>query len=79
MLKIRRSRDRLIFNMGIPIPGKMLFILRRSPEVCYDTVVELYVMHNFLMHLQSAASTVHNMYTKSKTNGIEPRAMLTSV
>ena len=22
MLKIRRSRDRLIFNMGIPIPGK---------------------------------------------------------
>ena len=22
MLKMRRSRDRLIFNMGIPIPGK---------------------------------------------------------
>ena len=22
MLKIRRSRDRLIFNMGVPIPGK---------------------------------------------------------
>ena len=22
MLKIRRSRDRLIFNIGIPIPGK---------------------------------------------------------
>ena len=22
MLKIRRSRDRLIFNMGIPMPGK---------------------------------------------------------
>ena len=22
MLKIRRSHDRLIFNMGIPIPGK---------------------------------------------------------
>ena len=31
MLKIRRSRDRLIFNMGIPIPGKDSFILRRGP------------------------------------------------
>ena len=32
MLKIRRSHDRLIFNMGIPIPGKTVFILRRGPE-----------------------------------------------
>ena len=31
MLKIRQSRDCLIFNMGIPIPGKTVFILRRSP------------------------------------------------
>ena len=31
MLKIRRSRDRLIFNMGIPYPRKTVFILRRSP------------------------------------------------
>ena len=31
MLKIRRSRDRLILNMAIPIPGKMVFILRRGP------------------------------------------------
>ena len=29
MAKIRRSRDRLTFNMGIPIPGKTVFILRR--------------------------------------------------
>ena len=33
MLKIRRSRDRLIFNMGIPIPGKDGLILRRGPDV----------------------------------------------
>ena len=34
MLKIRRSRDRLIFNMGIPIPylGKTVFILRPTPD-----------------------------------------------
>ena len=31
MLKIRRSLDRLIFNMGILIPGKTIFILRRGP------------------------------------------------
>ena len=31
MLKIRRSHDRLIFNMAIPILGKTVFILRRGP------------------------------------------------
>ena len=31
MLKIRRSCDRLIFNTGIPYPGKTVFILRLGP------------------------------------------------
>ena len=31
MLKIRRSSDRLIFNMEIPVPGSTLFILKRGP------------------------------------------------
>ena len=31
VLKIRRSRDCLIFNMGIPYLGKTVFILRRGP------------------------------------------------
>ena len=40
MLKIRRSRDRLIFNMEIPYLEKMIFILNRDPEggnedLCY--------------------------------------------
>ena len=30
MLKISLSHDRLIFNMGIPIPGKTVFILRQG-------------------------------------------------
>ena len=30
MLKIRRSRDRLIFNMQIPYLGKTVFILRQG-------------------------------------------------
>ena len=31
MLKIRRSRDRLIFNMGIPIPGKDSHYIETGP------------------------------------------------
>ena len=31
MLKIRRSHDRLIFNMEIPYLAKTVFILRRGP------------------------------------------------
>ena len=34
MLKIRQSCDRLIFNMGIPIPGKTVFILNPAPDSC---------------------------------------------
>ena len=32
MLKIRRSRDCLIFKMEIPIPEKTFFILRQDPD-----------------------------------------------
>ena len=31
MLKIRRSRDRLIFNMGIPMPGKDNLYIETGP------------------------------------------------
>ena len=36
MLKIRRCHYHLIFNMGIPIPGKTVFILRRAPVGPFD-------------------------------------------
>ena len=42
MLKIRQSHDCLIFNMGNPKPGKMVFVLRYGPrcmkaaKACYD-------------------------------------------
>ena len=32
-VKIRQSRDRLIFNMGIPYLGKTVFILRQGPAL----------------------------------------------
>ena len=34
MLKIRRSRNRLIFNLGILIPGKTVFIFKRAQITC---------------------------------------------
>ena len=33
MLEIRRSRDRLVFNMGIPIHGKDGHYIDMGPEV----------------------------------------------
>ena len=33
MLKIRRPTGRLIFNMGIPIPGKTVFYIETGPWI----------------------------------------------
>ena len=33
MLKIRRPLGRLIFNMGIAIPGKTVFLIETAPRV----------------------------------------------
>ena len=36
MLKIRRPLGRLIFNMGIAIPGKTVFLIETAPWRCYE-------------------------------------------
>ena len=36
MLKIRRPLGRLIFNMGIAIPGKTVFLIETAPW-CFST------------------------------------------
>ena len=33
MLKIRRPLGRLIFNMGIAIPGKTVFLIETAPSI----------------------------------------------
>ena len=35
MLKIRRPLGRLIFNMGIAIPGKTVFLIETAPRALY--------------------------------------------
>ena len=36
MLKIRRPLGRLIFNMGIAIPGKTVFLIETAPRLQGD-------------------------------------------
>ena len=35
MLKIRRPLERLIFNMGIAIPGKTVFLIETAPRYLF--------------------------------------------
>ena len=41
MLKIRRPTGRLIFNMGIPIPGKTVFYIETGPWLILPISVKL--------------------------------------
>ena len=45
MLKIRRSRDRLIFNMGIPIPGRISYIAASPWITLYNTCLIIRTVH----------------------------------
>ena len=48
MLKIRRPLGRLIFNMGIAIPGKTVFLIEMAPRLSAELIltdkVKIYVV-----------------------------------
>ena len=44
MLKIRRPLGRLIFNMGIAIPGKTVFLIETDPWFYQGAVIRLEIM-----------------------------------
>ena len=46
MLKIRRSLGRLIFNMGIAIPGKTVFLIETAPRLCF---LKLFTILDFIL------------------------------
>ena len=53
MLKIRRPLGRLIFNMGVAIPGKTVFLIETAPsapamELCISGIIpsEMYFIVN---------------------------------
>ena len=39
MLKIRRPLGRLIFNMGIAIPGKTVFLIETAPRILCTSAI----------------------------------------
>ena len=41
MLKIRRPLGRLIFNMGIAIPGKTVFLIETAPRASTNDYIPL--------------------------------------
>ena len=49
MLKIRRPLGRLIFNMGIAIPGKTVFLIETAPwssaTFLFSTVISYLIVH----------------------------------
>ena len=44
MLKIRRPLGRLIFNMGIAIPGKTVFLIETAPRVFLNVLSSIYTL-----------------------------------
>ena len=42
MLKIRRPLGRLIFNMGIAIPGKTVFLIETAPRLRHNNDMNYY-------------------------------------
>ena len=46
MLKIRRPTGRLIFNMGIPIPGKTVFLIETGPWRLWKDILSVIIHHH---------------------------------
>ena len=75
MLKIRRSYDRLIFNIGILIPRKDFFILRWGPGCFKLTLIAIPVGMSWIAELNMTLSYnqcemehVYSMYSISSTH-----------
>ena len=69
MLKIRRPTGRLIFNMGIPIPGKTVFYIETGPwyqpklhsaTIPYIMVHSVEEWRNFVMLFDEIFAYFHN-------------------
>ena len=54
MLKIRRPLGRLIFNMGIAIPGKTVFLIETAPWYCCKPISQWH----WSFHLKAALPLV---------------------
>ena len=73
MLKIRRPTGRLIFNMGIPIPGKTVFYIETGPWLTlgqwydYTSDIEATLMTLDKLSTEGPENWYHNL-GKTKHN-----------
>ena len=70
MLKIRRPLGRLIFNMGIAIPGKTVFLIETAPWSIWRFMVEITRPHQ--------RQTIIRFRTSKKTRATDARYFIVS-
>ena len=61
MLKIRRPLGRLIFNMGIAIPGKTVFLIETAPKLLDGFKILIHLPH----YLHPNTDHANNWYDNS--------------
>ena len=64
MLKIRRPLGRLIFNMGIAIPGKTVFLIETAPW--YLGLTALPISHGYYIQNTHSKDKIHDDNIKWK-------------
>ena len=62
MLKIRRPLGRLIFNMGIAIPGKTVFLIETAPQSSEDSRY-IVVIFNTMRHIKQQLQWYNSIQT----------------
>ena len=69
MLKIRRSHDRLIFNMGIPIPGKDGLYIEMGPWLSTNMVLIMKVRTGSCHPWDRIVFTCYNLLIRNDRKG----------
>ena len=65
MLKIRRPLGRLIFNMGIAIPGKTVFLIETAP-CCFFSVVLIFFSVRIVNGIPQADTVIQHTTAETK-------------
>ena len=70
MLKIRRPLGRLIFNMGIAIPGKTVFLIETAPR-CKHVSMNIAGITLHCLQVSSAILTIFAQITNRQTSSAQ--------
>ena len=72
MLKIRRPLGRLIFNMGIAIPGKTVFLIETAPRTdSAPLFLELGILSVFKLYMMKLAVVTFKSYHRFSIESIK--------